>query len=75
MAHLGGACHYGCRGAQAGDGRAPLATRAYETWTDAEEAQLRRLFLRGWSVARLAESLGRQPGGIRARLRRLELID
>jgi hypothetical protein len=49
--------------------------RAYEPWTEDEEATLRFLFVQGWTVARLAEALGRQRGGIQARLCRMGLVD
>ena len=75
MAHVDGACYCGCRGPTTPTNGAKQAPQAYERWTAAEEATLRRLFSHGWSVSRLAEALGRHPGGIRARLRRLELID
>lgn len=47
--------------------------QAYRPWTEKEEAQLRRLFNRGMPVREIAAVLGRQVGGVRSRMKRLEL--
>jgi hypothetical protein len=47
---------------------------AYRSWTDAEEKELEHLFKRGKKTKEIAEKLGRQPGGIRARLKKLGLM-
>lgn len=47
---------------------------AYERWTSEEERVLQDRFAQGDSVATLAVSLQRQPGAIRARLRKLGLL-
>ncbi|MDQ5976982.1 MAG: helicase, partial [Patescibacteria group bacterium] len=47
--------------------------QAYRPWTEKEEAQLRRLFNRGMPVREIATVLGRQVGGVRSRMKRLEL--
>lgn len=46
------------------------APRAYERWTDAEDAHLSMRFRSGLSVNALAHLLEREPGAIRSRLRR-----
>lgn len=48
--------------------------KAYTPWTDAEEQELRRLHHVGESPAAIAEILGRKPGAIRSRLKKLALI-
>lgn len=48
--------------------------QAYRRWTPPDEAQLRQLFAEGASPSSIAATLGRQPGGIRSRLRKLGLI-
>lgn len=45
--------------------------RAYERWTDDEDAQLRREVQRGAPVAEVAERLQRQPSAIRSRMAKL----
>jgi hypothetical protein len=47
---------------------------AYRSWTDEEEKELKHLFARGKKVKEIAEKLGRQPGGIRSRLKKLGLM-
>ena len=46
---------------------------AYNSWTTYEEHELKRLFYLGCSVKEIAGMLQRQAGGIRSRLRSLEL--
>ncbi|WP_083964368.1 DNA helicase RecQ [Shimazuella kribbensis] len=48
--------------------------KAYKPWTKEEEEQLRSLFDNGQSVTEIAQTLGRQTGGIRSRLEKLGLI-
>ncbi|MBP7811687.1 MAG: AAA family ATPase [Candidatus Moranbacteria bacterium] len=48
-------------------------TQAYRPWTEKEEAHLRRLFNRGMPVKEIAVVLERQVGGVRSRMKRLEL--
>jgi hypothetical protein len=48
---------------------------AYLPWTQEQEELLAARHAEGATVAELAEELGRQPGGIEARLEKLELID
>jgi len=47
--------------------------RAYEAWTDEEEARLREEFSRGTSVDELAQAHGRTASAIQRRLERLGL--
>lgn len=49
--------------------------RAYKPWTKDEEAALSRAFQAGETVEQMCHRLGRQPGGVSSRLRRLGLID
>lgn len=49
--------------------------QAYKKWTDQEEMKLRTAFEGGASTKEMAAAHGRQPGGIRSRLRKLGLID
>ena len=42
--------------------------RAYEPWTEEEDARLLLRWEEGARVAELARALGRQPGAVRARL-------
>ena len=44
---------------------------AYKSWTSQEEDELMELHRRGLSTKKIAEALGRQPGGIRSRLKKL----
>jgi hypothetical protein len=48
--------------------------KAYAPWTEADEAELKRRFQAGEKVAALALALGRKPGGIRSRLKKLGLV-
>ena len=48
---------------------------AYLPWTSEQEELLAARHAEGATVAELAEELGRQPGGIEARLEKLELVD
>lgn len=48
---------------------------AYARWTPDEEERLVERFRAGTSIAELARGLGRQPSGIRSRLKKLQLID
>ncbi len=48
---------------------------AYSKWTPDEEARLVAGFHSGKSQAQLSEMLGREPGGIRARLIKLGLVE
>jgi ATP-dependent DNA helicase PIF1 len=46
---------------------------AYRPWSAEEERELTRLFRRGVQLAEISKKLGRQPGGIQARLKKLGL--
>lgn len=46
--------------------------RAYQPWTDAEEAQMLDLMKMGKSVKEIAVILERQPSAIQSRLRKIE---
>ena len=48
---------------------------AYRAWTLLDDQRLTEEFLKGFSVAKLCESFGRQRGGIHARLVKLGLIE
>ena len=48
--------------------------KAYASWTKAEEDDLRRRHRAGETVDAIAARLGRKPGAIRSRLKKLELI-
>ena len=48
--------------------------QAYAPWTEAEESDLKRRHSQGESVAAIAARLGRKPGAIRSRLKKLALI-
>ena len=48
--------------------------KAYTPWTEPEEQELRRLHHVGESTGAIAEILGRKPGAIRSRLKKLALI-
>ena len=50
------------------------ARRAYEPWTQEEEARLKDLCLRGLSPHQIARQLQRQPSAIRSRLVKLGLL-
>jgi hypothetical protein len=46
---------------------------AYAPWTEAEEKDLKRRHHEGETVDTIAASLGRKPGAIRSRLKKLAL--
>jgi ATP-dependent DNA helicase PIF1 len=48
--------------------------KAYAPWTEGEERDLRRRHQGGEPVSAIAEQLGRKPGAIRSRLKKLALI-
>jgi hypothetical protein len=45
--------------------------QAYAAWTDEEDTRLWARHLKGATIPELVEEFGRQPGGIRSRLRKL----
>lgn len=47
---------------------------AYRSWNDEEEKELRKLFDRGKQMKEMSEKLGRNPGAIRSRLKKLGLL-
>ena len=49
--------------------------RAYEPWNKEEEKRLSMLYKQGATIQELAQELQRQPGGIRARLKKLGLTE
>ena len=48
--------------------------QAYRPWTEEEEEKLKTMFTRGKQMKEMCEKLGRQPGGIRSRLKKLGLV-
>lgn len=44
---------------------------AYKPWSEREEEQLMHLLLSGLSIAKISESMGRQPGGIISRINKI----
>jgi ATP-dependent DNA helicase PIF1 len=48
--------------------------KAYAPWTEAEESDLKRRHQAGETVKAIAAELGRKPGAIRSRLKKLALI-
>ncbi|MEW5796256.1 MAG: DUF433 domain-containing protein [Candidatus Zixiibacteriota bacterium] len=48
--------------------------RAYVSWTEREDQNLTDMFQKGVKMADMTRQLGRQPGAIQVRLRRLNLI-
>jgi hypothetical protein len=48
--------------------------KAYASWTEGEEAELKLRFQAGETIGAIAVGLGRKAGGIRSRLKKLELI-
>lgn len=48
--------------------------RAYEKWTETEEAQLKEAFVEGKSEMYIAVLLQRQPGAVHSRLMKLGLL-
>ncbi len=49
--------------------------RAYEKWTEGDDAELKQRFLNGENVRSLSERFQRQPSAIRSRLRKLGVQD
>ncbi len=49
--------------------------KAYQPWEDGDDALLRQMFEDETSITEIAKSFERQPGAIRARLKKLGLID
>lgn len=49
--------------------------QAYQPWTHQDDEHLRACFAAGAPIGDLADELGRQPGAIRSRLRKLGLTD
>jgi len=49
--------------------------RAYMPWTELEDQKLLELYEDGVTIMEIATELGRQPGGIRARLQKVGLLD
>jgi hypothetical protein len=48
--------------------------RAYQPWNEEEDARLTELFQKHVSVTDIAKTLQRQPGAIRSRLSKLNLV-
>ncbi len=48
--------------------------RAYEPWSKKEDAELALLFTQGKSIDDMAQSLQRQPGAVKLRVDKLELV-
>ncbi|MDI6719881.1 MAG: hypothetical protein QMD46_09755 [Methanomicrobiales archaeon] len=48
--------------------------KAYEKWTFEEDDRLAQAYLQGATIESLADDFQRQPGAIRARLQKLDLI-
>lgn len=49
--------------------------RAYEKWSEEEDQQLRQLVQAGMKEKGIAAQLQRQPGAIRSRLEKLDLVE
>ncbi|MDP3957562.1 MAG: PIF1 family DEAD/DEAH box helicase [bacterium] len=49
--------------------------QAYRAWSKDEEVKLQKLYHKGIQIREMAEILGRQPGGIRSRLKKLGLTE
>jgi hypothetical protein len=49
--------------------------QAYRSWSAEEETKLQKLFHKGVQMKGIAETLGRKPGGIRSRLKKLGLVE
>lgn len=47
--------------------------QAYATWSEEDDTYLRKRFLEGATISDLVSEFGRQPGGIRSRIRKLGL--
>ncbi|HBC44838.1 TPA: AAA family ATPase [Candidatus Collierbacteria bacterium] len=48
---------------------------AYRPWSNKEDADLKRVYQSGKKVYEIADMFGRQPGSIRSRLTKLELLE
>ncbi len=48
--------------------------QAYRSWTDDEEAALKKMFERGKQMKEMSEKLGRKPGALRSRLKKMGLV-
>jgi hypothetical protein len=48
--------------------------KVYARWTEEEDLSLKEAYERGRTLEELAAQLGRQPGGIQSRLRKLGLV-
>ena len=48
--------------------------KAYEKWTDDDDEQLREKYSDGKNVRELADMLGRKPGAVLSRLKKLEIM-
>lgn len=46
-------------------------SRAYMPWTASDDERLKRRYREGASISQLVQEFGRQPGGIRSRLKKL----
>ena len=44
--------------------------RAFTPWKQADDAELRRMYDAQMSVDQMSQTLGRQPGGVRARIKK-----
>ena len=49
-------------------------SQAYAPWSEQDDEYLRSRFLEGATLEDLVSEFGRQPGGIRSRLRKLGLV-
>jgi DNA-binding CsgD family transcriptional regulator len=49
--------------------------KAWSKWSFEEEQKLSKMFSQGKKVSEIASALGRAPGGIYSRLRKMEIID
>jgi hypothetical protein len=49
-------------------------TQAYKKWDESQEVRLKALFYENIPIKEIAETLGRQVGGVRSRLKKLGLI-
>ena len=48
---------------------------AYQKWSSEDDCKLEQKFKKGVSIKNLADEFQRQPGAIRARLKKLNLIE
>lgn len=63
-------------GKKKGDGFDTLREKhpqAYRSWTESEEKELKKMFERGKQMKEMSEKLGRKPGALRSRLKKLGL--